>query len=289
MKSSPRTAYASEMSQLVPPELKETVTRWNAAGRPAASASTWRRELWEKSGIDVPAELESDPVSRDTAKEFASRVIIDDARTQQEAFVVAMIWGHGPSSYGPFRVNRILQQPGFAEQLNELTATTLESGGVAAYRLAYTRRNAGEPFLAHLGAGFGTKYLYFLTKAQTQTVTPVLDAVATQWFRANVRDVNVQVIGWSYPSRYEKYVGVLHDWGEQLGIAADDVEYMIFAQQQSVRGGNRRVEPWLTESTLSSRQLVQLLRWSLASEGLEADQALNSIAELLDEVRGKHA
>lgn len=42
--------------------------------------------------------------------------------------------------------------------------------------------------LKHLGAAFGTKYLYFLTKAHRQSdIAPVLDSVVRAWFAEHVR------------------------------------------------------------------------------------------------------
>ncbi|WP_295015859.1 hypothetical protein [uncultured Micrococcus sp.] len=42
--------------------------------------------------------------------------------------------------------------------------------------------------LEHLGAAFGTKYLYFLTKAHRESdIAPVLDSVVRAWFAEHVR------------------------------------------------------------------------------------------------------
>ncbi|WP_375543711.1 8-oxoguanine DNA glycosylase OGG fold protein [Micrococcus lylae] len=42
--------------------------------------------------------------------------------------------------------------------------------------------------LKHLGAAFGTKYLYFLTKAQRESdIASVLDSVVRAWFAEHVR------------------------------------------------------------------------------------------------------
>lgn len=145
----------------------------------------------------------------------------------------------------PHRLKRILDAPGFDDQLADFTAAALTDGGVAAYRLVYDRRyNEDGAFFAGLGPAFGTKYLHFVTAAHARVVTPILDAVITRWFADHMPEVDLRVDGWTYPSRYEQYVSILGSWGEELGISADEVEHLIFAQQQSRSRSGVWSESW---------------------------------------------
>lgn len=167
----------------VPVGLVGAHKQWVAAGCPRALASTWRRERWEAAGVPVPDDLTDDSITRDVATEYAKRIRVGDRQSAQDAFVVAMIWGHGLTGYGPDRVRKIMDCAAFADQLAELTEKTLQRGGAAAYELVHRRRSERRPgapdYLAGPGAAFGTKYIYFLTRAHhEERVAPVLDAVA---------------------------------------------------------------------------------------------------------------
>ncbi|WP_376741551.1 MULTISPECIES: 8-oxoguanine DNA glycosylase OGG fold protein [Micrococcus] len=98
------------------------------------------------------------------------------------------MWGYGRVGYGPSRVERIMAQPGFEEQLADVTRITLEQGGPAAFEHIRQQRKSGAGCLKHLGAAFGTKYLYFLTKAHRESdIAPILDSVVRAWFAEHVR------------------------------------------------------------------------------------------------------
>lgn len=115
------------MSVSIPSELREAFARWDRAGRPSAEPSPWRRTFWE-ARVAVPEKLSSVPIDREIATEWARRVTAGDRVSQAQAFVVAMIWGHGPVPYGPYRTQRIMEQSQFSDHLAEVTETTLLSG-----------------------------------------------------------------------------------------------------------------------------------------------------------------
>ena len=125
---------------------------------------------------DLPACLEREPLTRAVVTGYASKVTAEDRAVQRDAFIAAMVWGYGRVGYGPSRVERIMAQPGFEEQLADVTRITLEQGGPAAFEHIRQQRKSGVGCLKHLGAAFGTKYLYFLTKAHRESdIAPVLD------------------------------------------------------------------------------------------------------------------
>ena len=80
---------------------------------------------------DLPACLECEPLTRAVVTGYAAKVTAEDLAVQRDAFIAAMVWGYGRVGYGPSRVERIMAQPGFEEQLADVTRITLEQGGPA--------------------------------------------------------------------------------------------------------------------------------------------------------------
>lgn len=277
----PRVAYAHAMTAPLPAALSEAFAQWDGAGRPPASGSRWQRGPWEAAGVPLPARLDPAPITRERVAEFAAAVTADDQDAQREAFVVAMIWGFGTVPYGPFRLARIMAAPQFAAHLQELTVAILDGGAVEAYRFAHRRRRTESSFLKWLGPAFGTKYIYFVSLGNGE-VGPILDEVVRDWFRVHVSGINLWVGQWGWPARYEEYAATVSDWGERLGVSAGDVEYLMFAQQQSRDGNWRWSEPWVGDGR-SAEQLLGQLRIALASRGVGAGAAgaLEEIERLL--------
>ena len=80
---------------------------------------------------DLPACLECEPLTRAVVTGYAAKVTAEDRAVQRDAFIAAMVWGYGRVGYGPSRVERIMAQHGFEEQLADVTRITLEQGGPA--------------------------------------------------------------------------------------------------------------------------------------------------------------
>ena len=143
----------------------------------------------------LPACLERKPLTRAVVTGYAAKVTAEDRAVQRDPFIAAMVWGYGRVGHGPSRVERIMAQPGFEEQLADVTRITLEQGGPAAFEHIRQQRKSGAGCLKHLGAAFGTKYLYFLTKYlyfltkahRESDIAPVLDSVVRAWFADHVR------------------------------------------------------------------------------------------------------
>lgn len=272
------------MSVSIPSELREAFARWDRAGRPSAEPSPWRRTFWE-ARVAVPEKLSSVPIDREVATEWARRVTAGDRVSQAQAFVVAMIWGHGPVPYGPYRTQRIMEQSQFSDHLAEVTEATLYRGGIAGYRTVYEHRWLGEHrdpgYLKWLGPAFGTKYLYFLTRAHRPgEITPVLDDVVRRWFRAYVPQINVEIGDWEHPDRYQAFVETVQEWGAELGIPSDEVEHLIFADQQTVDDG-LWAEDWLPASKISASQLLDQLQDRIDTAGFH-DEGADLISRLRD-------
>ena len=104
------------------------------------------------------------------------------------------------------------------------------------------------------------------------------------WFAEHVKDVDVRIGGgWTYPRKYATYVETMQAWGEELKIPADDVERLIFLQQQDATQ-----EPW-RESWSSAAadpeagELLETLRLALADLGAgdDAEPHLQALEDVI--------
>lgn len=260
----------------VPQALRAAFDRWLKTGRSAQPASRWSPSSWGRQLPDHRPlfELLGDaPISREIATSWAAPVT--DQATAVEAFLVSMIWGYGPVGYGPFRTARVLcASPDVAATLLQVAQCARDEGGVAAYEYIHNRRSEDPRFLKHLGPAFGTKYLYFVTKALTSEPTPVMDAVIRRWFAANAQ--TELHLTWADPSSYRQFVSLTYSWAAELStsaepVAADDVEYLIFADQAQSRRSTAEAGP----------QLAPLPEWtSLRLADEQAARILTQIASL---------
>lgn len=96
-------------------------------------ASMWSPAAWQRQRVPLPAGLSERPIDRDEATLWAQRIVVDDPATVLDAFIVAMIWGHGPAGYGAWRTRELMTGPGFTEAVTTLVDVAREQGGVAAY------------------------------------------------------------------------------------------------------------------------------------------------------------
>ncbi|MBN9748182.1 hypothetical protein DMP23_45055 [Amycolatopsis sp. A1MSW2902] len=111
-----------------------------------------------------------------------------------------------------------------------------EHGGLAAFRDL-----AGKP-MRYLGVAFGTKYLRFVTAAQSADSAPILDAVVRRWFATHTGQ-RLMIDEWR-PDVYERYIGLLKSWSVRLDLAVDTVEELIFRSAVSREGSGQWSEPW---------------------------------------------
>ncbi len=222
----------------VPVTLEELASRWRSRGMPPQPAVRWSRSSWLRQFPEHAEFLSALPdlLDRATATSYAR-----DATTPNgavHAFMVAMIWGHGPAGYGAYRTARVLREnPDAAERLAEIARIAKVAGGVAAFE-----HIAGDP-LRYLGVAFGTKFLRFCTAVHgDDRTTPVLDAVVRRWLviHSGIR-LNIDV--WSVVD-YRTYVDVLAAWAAQLGLTADTLEELIFRTAVSDDGSASSGETW---------------------------------------------
>lgn len=224
-----------------PPEaLVGLVDRWRASGSKRQDGITWHRASWErrfrKANLQVEIPLaDVAQVSRADVTELAAA--ITDEASALKAFMASMIWGYGTVGYGPFRTSEIIRLNGgpeaLSQQLLDVAQVARTHGGVAAYEHVGDRRTEQRSFLRHLGPAFGTKFIYFVTRASAQPTTPVMDSVMCGWFNRNVPDARL-VLDWRSTQSYRTYVEHLQLWKDSLDLAdADDIEMIIFESRSS--------------------------------------------------------
>lgn len=189
---------------------------------------SWNRWLGHLDGLRPVIEKLPDSLDRPTVTSLVGQY----APTEPvAAFVPAMIWGHGNSGYGPFRVARVLTQSKTPLEagLDDSVALKLADGYRAAVEngavCGYYRMNNGA-YIKHLGPAFFTKWLHFATAANASDpseVAPILDQLVLNWLRKH--DVRVK------PGRtpgYETYVSILSTWGKPHDLGPAQVEERIF-------------------------------------------------------------
>jgi hypothetical protein len=141
-------------------------------------------------------------------------------------------WGCGPIGYGPFRAARVLREnPQASATLRRAAQVLRRDGGAAAF--AWFKRHR----LHQLGVSFATKYLYFCNGPDAPPAL-ILDTVVQRWLRRHA-DFHTS-LNW-HVADYTKYLQLATVWAEELGIAPDEAEYLIFSDSLLEEPGG---SPW---------------------------------------------
>ena len=215
----------------VPPALTSAVLRWRDRGEPSQPASSWSRDSWRKQFPDHRSFLDALPehIDRGEATRHAAHAVTPEGA--ELAFLVAMIWGYGRVGYGAWRTARVLtENPHAVDRLAEVARVAQEHGGLAAFQ------DLADKPLRYLGVAFGTKYLRFVTAAQSsnRASAPILDAVVRRWLATHA-DVRLNIDEWR-PEVYGQYFALLTLWSTKLDLTADTVEELIFRSAISPEG-----------------------------------------------------
>ncbi len=177
----------------------------------------------------------------------------------------------------------------FPDEIFRLARVAVAKGGLAAYRHVAQRRQEDPHFLRYLGPAFGTKFIYFVTKANTSAPSPIMDAVVQRWFQRHVPTVPL-ILEWSSPKSYERYIEQLAGWALQLSaqtnrsIAVDEVEHLIFADRATDEGSATWSEGWSPAvSEPLATELLGRLESVLGGKGLlaKAQPHLQALEQLV--------
>ena len=208
----------------VPHALAIDLAQWRSEGSPPREPTRWHRDSWHRRLPAHSALSESLPLllDRDTVTVHAQDVSGPEAAIR--AFVAAMVWGYGPSGYGPYRTNRVLESnPDAPRRLLDTAEAVRERGPLAGFDVL-----AAAP-LKYLGVAFSTKYLYYCSRAVSHLhdgrTAPILDSVMSRWMSSHA---GVTFALTHDRDGYRRYVTLLEQWGAVLDLRADVVEERIY-------------------------------------------------------------
>ncbi|WP_328603169.1 hypothetical protein OG943_24105 [Amycolatopsis sp. NBC_00345] len=261
--------------------MTSVVRQWREHGEPPQPASRWSRDPWLKLFPGHHAFLDAlpDGIDRAEATRHAERAVTPEGA--ELAFLVAMIWGYGRVGYGAWRTARVLaENPHAVERLAEVALVARDHGGRAAFR------NLADEPLRYLGVAFGTKYLRFVTTAQSpdHASAPILDAVVRRWLATHA-DLRLNINEWR-PDVYEQYVDLLTSWSTKLDLATDTVEELIFRSAISQDGSAQWAERWAgsdepaTPTGKAQATLLELERLFDTADAGPAEEARPHLDEL---------
>ncbi|TCK21367.1 hypothetical protein [Pseudonocardia endophytica] len=267
------------MNDLIPPPNDLNPEEDGHPQRP----SSWNPQAWFRQLPDHREFLEQlpNPISREGVTDFFGEAHVD-ASTAVHAFLASMVWGYGPVGYGAYRTKRVLGlNLDAGERLRRVVAVARDDGPIPAFRVIARNR------LTYLGPAFGTKFLYFATRANRAAhgdrTAPVLDQVVRRWFLLHA---DVRLDGTWSVANYERYVGLLEHWGDELGISSDHVEEIVF-ERQVARNSGRTTPPQSptgVEDDAGDGDPLEALRVVIAQKRARLDEAtehLDALAEIL--------
>lgn len=214
-----------------PASLRKLVRDWHKAGEPPQIAISWPRERWEaafpahrKLFRSLPTELDRASVRRACATATTSD------RAAEDALLATLVWGFGWVGYGPHRAAVMLMTPHAARRLRSVAAIVASDGPLAAYRSL-----GGDNRINRLGPAFGTKYIAFCQPKGSEGAALIHDRLVTDWLAANGR-ADLRAATWS-AAKYEAYLEQMDNWAEELDVAPETLEFLMFQTEADKRGG----------------------------------------------------
>lgn len=223
--------------------------------------TNWDEQEWLRTYVDDPNEkisravlLESihGPLSRAAVFARCQSALTNDAGFV-DAFIVVMMWGFKPKSYGAYRTSEMLKRYSSREEMESALrdcAQVAQQDPLEAYKKA-------SHLAKGLGPAFGTKYTYFMSPESNRS--PIFDAVVANWlwhhnFRTDESKF-MSSVGWN-SENYKLYVDFCTEAAEKIGV--EDlglIEYLMFIDQQFAqwRKAGAEFPLWLhsSSSTLS--------------------------------------
>jgi len=219
---------------------------WVSADRPAQRAVGWSRAAWRRSLPQfadyfegIPGQLDRTFVAARFHPHRATEAIID-------AFLLAMIWGHGSTGYGAWRTGQILSNsPEAGTRLLDVYEIAREAPLEAYRSMGYRHRNR----LIGLGPAFGTKFISYAA-GSNGVHAPILDALTAAWVARFTGETYAPAV-WR-PVEYARYLSLLSGWSTTIGEDIGVTEFLMFADASKNLSKNQRrssqwAEPWVPE------------------------------------------
>lgn len=196
----------------------------------------WRRSAWEREFANDAAELAFlGELRAGLDRTTVTGIVTSELANERwvNAFIAAMVWGHGDTPYGPSRTRTCLTgrkpsaqhnlDPTVAPKLAESANLVRTTGPVEAFRYLNNKPGA----IKYLGPAFFTKWLYFVSAQATdrpKDVAPIYDAVVRRWLSQNA-GINLKRAS---TDDYALYIATLSDWGSKHSLTPTTVEEAIF-------------------------------------------------------------
>lgn len=301
-----------------PTQLVRTFELWDRRQRQSQSAFVWKPDSWHRrfenlsvgEGVNLRQAVEKiqeaapgtgaaerSTIDRGTVRKLSSPMELrsgdEDERRQAAAtaFVASMVWGYGQVGYGPYRTERVLTtSPDAIGSLIEVAQIAQDPmrGGLEAFRHIQSERKKPGGYLKYLGPAFGTKYLYFLTKASDEVdTTPVMDALVAKWFRQYAESIAGFNLSWWDSKSYERYLHALGTWAREINDAhprsapldLDDIELLIFS---TTREGSSDAWGSLIDTDEVSVEIMldHLASEASGREGVDTAEGLDRVERL---------
>lgn len=194
----------------------------------AYAIGRWSKWVGHIPGVSDVLQSLPESLKRDDAAQLIDRIAHDNPAA---AFVVAMIWGHRGSGYGPYRTAQILTgehkpigaelSPSVVDRLVRSMWIARDEGAVEGYR--YLNNDGAIP---RLGSDFFTTWLFFVTArgdSTTADAAPILDALVIRWLRENIG----MRIRPGQTEDYNRYLTQLKNWGDAYHRTPAEVEERI--------------------------------------------------------------
>jgi hypothetical protein len=248
--------------------LQTRLIDWQLRGKPTQRAVNWDLAIWVSTFPQHEAFL-----VRIHTKHFgrlnrqAVRSIVYEANSLNlviEGFLAVMIWGYAADARGPWRVDRILNQPELIDSLM-IAIKCLEAGQLD---LAYQALvNQGPKYL---GPAFATKYLYFSGNLENKLQPLIMDSIISAALK-DWTDFKINVLTAS-SKEYVSYLIFMAELSDYYNLSAAELEEFLFTEYAGILKNSF----WSSRSNNSMMNKVEVTAFSflLASELLAKDSQL---------------
>jgi hypothetical protein len=186
-----------------------------AMGQPAVSVQSgrWIDALGGYAGV-----LERLPADLDRVNGRAFALACSKSRDGAvAAFIASQIWGYGTNGYGPFRLRQALADRDLPQVLGGARVRVQNNDPVGAFRVLCVEHQ-----IAHVGAAFGSKFLFFVDPHGRALI---LDRVVRSWLS---KHAGLRLGGSRDEREYAVWLRVAAQWGAELNISVEQVERLIF-------------------------------------------------------------
>lgn len=210
-------------------------------------ADAWERRFAALPGVNLDFQAFGGLINREEMARLVDSAM--KAGRTADAFVICMVWGHGPTGYGPSRTHKILTERGATNEASPRvvaslrTAAELASAGDDGYSSFFHLNNRSEGACTDFGPSFFTKWLYAVSsagEASSVDALPIFDEVV----RGGTPGVFAPALKRAKTADYVKFVQATRAWARELStdvreISPTAVEEAIFDRARGYSSATR--------------------------------------------------